>query len=177
MRIRRKFAYEGGESLQDMTMEQRYEWTERERTTVPLCVRNAIEAAAVLGSRFFGQDIDYGFALDAKERPTLIAGASAHPPPGTLPIDAPLRSFWNDLLASDKSSFDAMKVAPDIDKTDVKRPFLAQMMLLDLLLRENPYHETRASGDGVVWSNSWHLRRDWSRKRFLDEVAELRAPT
>lgn len=178
MRIRRKFGYEGGDSFQDMTMEQTYEWTAAEREMVPLCVRNAIEAAMVLGSRFFEEGVDYGFALDAKKRPTLLAGAvETLAPPGTLPIDAPLRSFWRDLLASVAKSFDAMKVAPDVDKADVKRPFLAQMMLLDLLLQENPYHETRTFEGGAVWANSWHLRRDWSRKRFLDEVAELRAPT
>lgn len=178
MRIKRKFGYDGGNGFQDMTMEQTCEWSEDETRRIPACVRGAVEAAAVLGSRFFDEDVEYAFPLDAKGRPTLLEGAIE-----TLPrfeerdIANALRAFWRDALKSVAKSFSHMKCAPDVDKTDVKRPFLTQLMLLDLLLHENPYHETREFEGGGVWKNSWHDRRDWTRKDFLKEVSDLRAPT
>lgn len=176
MRIKRTFGYEGGNSFQDMTMEQTFEWSEEEQRRVPPCIRNAVEAAAVIGNHHFETDKEYGFPLDAKGRPTLLAGAIATVPDASI-IIAPLAAFWRDLVASVSKSFDGMKVSPDIDKTHVMRPFLARMMLLDMLLRENPYHEAQKFDGGGTWENSWHRRREWTRRQFLDEVAALRAPT
>ncbi|HTK59812.1 MAG TPA: hypothetical protein VL283_01265 [Candidatus Baltobacteraceae bacterium] len=176
MRISRKF--EHGDSFQDMSMEQTYRWTDDEMKRIPACVRNAVEAAATLGSRFFEEGVEYAFAIDAKGRPTLLDGtAEEFPYVHERRIDYPLKTFWRDLLQSASKSFAHMKSAPDIDKTDVKRPFLAQLMLLDILLHENPYHETRDFEGGGVWKNSWHDRRDWTRQRFLQEVSDLRSPT
>lgn len=177
MRITRKFGQDGGGSFQDMTMEQTFVWSDDEKERVPLCVRNAVEAAATLGSRFFDEDVEYVFAEDAKGRPTLLVGAIATIPATSAPIHAPLQNFWRDLLKSVAKSFETLKVAPDVDRTDVKRPFLAQMMLLDMLLRENPFHVTRSFEGGSDWKNSWHDRRTWTRRQFLDEVAALRSPT
>ncbi len=177
MRITRMFGQDGGIGLQDMTMEQTFIWHGHEEERVPLCVRNAIEAAATLGSRFFDENAAYAFAEDAKGRPTLLVGAIATVPGTATPMHVPLWNFWRDLLKSAAKSFETLKLAPDVDKADVKRPFLAQMMLLDMLLRENPFHITRSFEGGSDWKNSWHDRRTWTRKRFLEEVAALRSPT
>lgn len=165
MRITRTFTH--GDSFQDMEMEQTFIWSEEERRTVPACVRNAVEAAVTIGHNHFATDVEYAFPLDRKGRPTLLEGTAVELPGVHVQrITVALRACWRDLEKSVATSIDGLTYAPDIDRTETKRPFLARMMLMDLLLHENPYGEMTA----------WKVRWRWSRKDFLQEILDLRSP-
>ena len=154
-----------GASFQDALAKLTFHWNKQEKNSVPVAVRNALEALVIMmfGPGYFVKDSEYVFSQDCLGRPCLQLSEEADRMGRGFPIVRVLKTLWDKMLqdlqnsVSDKVNYSS----ETCEDFGAERFSLRRMELIDALLRVSFYN-----------NKYWEYRKNWSRRRFMDEVQE-----